>query len=699
MNRYKDDKIGYGKLFLKTAVFFLALFLMFGAMPVIPGVQVIYEGEVSAANGYPPFEIEHISGSTVIQGDDTTVTVEVTNKTGAEATVDVSLSDRKNGLDIVKKNQSSTTVANGGTIQASFEVSASRHAESGFRALTVTVTPTGEQPYSDTIDINVSQSLSPNIGSVAAAFDITMTRGAEGLAVGEVKDLTFEFFNKGNTYLKNTLITLTMPEGLSIQGGSSSTNLGYITVGSTRDATFPITAEKGVTTKNYPITVTVSGVDSGGNTQTVEQTFYIPVTGEEEEEEKMVIENLEISNINIPEAVEQDSDFKLTFQVFNMGDMDIENTKLTVEVPGGLINRSKNIFAIPKISKGSPQTFSVNFYAPKLSEEENRDQYYPLKITIEPLHPDENHTGIVSQYTGVLVKAAPEKESSEKIKTPQLIVSDYSYGGTYVYAGGKFRLNLTMLNTSSDHTIKNIKVTVTSGDGTFVPVGSSNSFYIESIGKKASAAKTLMMSVKPDAEQKTSTLTVEMVYEDGDGNSFQASDIISIPVQQESRLVVDDITQPPELYVGMESYGNVQFYNMGKTVLNNLRVTAEGNFEISGSKMYFVGNMAAGTNDYYDFSFIPMEPGLMSGSVIFTYEDASGQEIVYEKPFEFTVSEDMMMGMEDPGMMEPEMMEPQGGGIPWMVVIPAALLLLAAGILFWKKRRKKKLHEQLEIED
>lgn len=694
MKRFKKDKDKYAGLYLKTAAFLVMLFAFFAAMPVIPGVKIIYVKEVLAAE---KFEIEHINGFSVIQGEETTVVVEVTNNTDSDADVTVSLSGGRGDLDITSSSQSATTIRKGGAIQASFVVKAGRHADTGYQSLTVTVKDGNGTDYIERIEINVSQNLSPGTGSLAAAFDITMTQGTEGLAVGEVKNLTFELFNKGNTYLKNTMVSLSLPEGLSIQGGSSSVNLGYVTIGTAKNATFPVTAEKDVTTKNYPITVKISGVDSGGNTQDVEQVFYIPVTGEDEDDEEIVIENVEVGNINIPESVEQDTDFKLTFQVFNMGDKDIEDAKLTVEVPEGLVNRSRNIFVIPKLSKGSPQTFSVTFYAPALSEEENQERYYPLKIIIEPMTPDENHRGSVSQYAGVLVKKAPEDDDTGKIKTPQLIVSNYSYGGTYAYAGGKFRLNLSFLNTSSEHNVRNIKVTVNSEDGTFVPVGSSNTFYIDSISKKGTTANALMMSVKPDAEQKTSAMTISMTYEDMDGNSFEASDLISIPVQQESRLVVDDITQPPEIYLGMESYVSVPFYNMGKTTLNNLRVTAEGNFDISGSQMYFVGNMEAGSSDYYDFAFIPQDPELMIGSVVFTYEDASGQEIVYEKPFEFTVMGDMMM--EDPGMMDPEMMEPQGGGIPWKFIIPALLLLLAAGFIIFKRRRKKKLNQQMELED
>jgi hypothetical protein len=240
-------------------------------------------------------------------------------------------------------------------------------------------------------------------------------------------------------------------------------------------------------------------------------------------------------------------------------------------------------------------------------------------------------------------------------------------------------------------------VTVSSEDGSIIPVNSSNSFYIEKLGKKERINQAMMFTVKPSAEQKTTPLTVDMSYEDGSGNAFTSKDIISIPVMQETRLEVDDVIAPPELYAGMQSGVSVQFYNMGKTTLNNLRVTAEGDFDTPESTSYFVGNMESGKSDTYDFSFIPRQGGAMEGKIIFTYEDAAGDQQILERPFSFEIQAEMPAFDEG---MPPEDGAAQGdGGKALWIVLGALVLLAGGGIIAWRKIRKKKIHREMEIDE
>ncbi|HPO03940.1 MAG TPA: hypothetical protein PLV37_00305, partial [Bacillota bacterium] len=298
----------------------------------------------------------------------------------------------------------------------------------------------------------------------------------------------------------------------------------------------------------------------------------------------------------------------------------------------------------------------------------------------------------IQQYTGIYVK----KGTAGSIKTPQLMVSSYSYGGTFVHAGDEFRLDLELRNTSPAHTLRNVKVTLESGDGTFIPVRSSNSFYIDNIDKNSSAGHSIYLSVKPDAEQKTTSINVTMSYEDTEANTFNATDIISIPVMQDTRLLVDDIIAPPELYAGMPSGVSVEFYNMGKTKLNNLRINAEGNFDTMESNSYYAGNMAPGTSDSYDFTFIPRETGLMTGKIVFSYEDASGDQQAFEKEFEFQIIE---MPVWDEEQFPPEDGQDGSKKIPWVPIGIGAGILAAAAFLLIRRHRKKKMQREMEINE
>jgi uncharacterized membrane protein len=424
----------------------------------------------------------------------------------------------------------------------------------------------------------------------------------------------------------------------------------------------------------------LSGLGYSHEAVSVKKTFYVPVNGS-----GTSIKNAEITNISTPSQVSGGDDFTLSFDVENKNSASLKNVRVTVEVPEGLLNKTRTSFVESSIPASGSKNYSVTMFAADGAKE----KAYSIKISLTSNASSESKSE-VTQYASVYVSGAGSE------KTPQLMVDNYSYGGTFVQAGDEFLLDLGLFNASGSRTISNIKVTVSSEDGAIIPVNSSNSFYIEKLGKKERVDQAMMFTVKPNAEQKTTPLTVDMTYEDGAGNSFTSKDLISIPVMQETRLEVEDAIAPPELYAGMQSGVSVQFYNMGKTTLNNLRVTAEGDFDTPESTSYFVGNMESGKSDTYDFGFIPRKGGMMEGKIIFTYEDAAGDEQVLERPFSFNVQAEMP-AMEE---MPPEDAAAQGGGRKALWVALGILVLLAgAGIFAWRKIRKRKLHREMEIDE
>lgn len=531
--------------------------------------------------------------------------------------------------------------------------------------------------------IDISQDMNSQGGVTRAAADITYKlNNSAGIIAGADNTLSLEIFNRGNTAIKNSQISLELPDGLSINNAAGIVNAGYIAIGDTYKCQFPIAADDSLTSKNYAIKVKIAGGDSSNESVNLEQTLYIPVKGTGD---KVTAKDVEITNISMPQQVLAGDEFTLAFDIANRGSSKLADTKVTVEVPEGLANKTKNVFVVTGLASGSSQKFSVTMFG---TDKATDNQYKLVKITAES--PDGESTASVSQYAGTMVKAV-----GGNAKTPQLMVSSYTYGGTYVQAGENFGLSLGLYNTSATQDLVNVKITVTSDDGTFIPVKSSNSFYIDKIQAKQTASHGITMTTKRDAEQKTSSMTIDMSYEDAAGNAFTSKDVISVPVMQETRLVVDDVVAPPELYAGMQSSISVDFYNMGKTVLNNLRANVQGDFDAPQSNMYYVGNMETGKSDSYDFSFVPRQPGPMSGTVTFTYEDAAGNEQRLEKPFEVTVMEEVPW--EDPDMMEPPTDENK---IPWIPIgIGGGVAVVIIGLLIWRKHRKKKRDLEMEIDE
>jgi len=631
-----------------------------------------------------------IGSASAVQGDqNVVVTIEVENREngnftfdsatlGLSTTKDVTISGGSTGTITLTKGQKATI---------SFYLNVGRFAVSGSRSMSLTLRNDGSTVHEAgslgrfTIYDKVGD---PNngSGSYAAVLDITHYTNPEGgFDSGQDNTLILDIINNGNTIIKNAELSLTMPDGLSLNNASNSMAMGYLSTGSRKEVSFPIAVDDDAESKNYAITAELTGLSFNNTAVTLKKTFYVPVNGS-----GTSIKNAEITNISAPSQVYGEEEFTLSFDVANQNSADLKNVKVNVDVPEGLLNKSRNTFIESSIPAGSSKNYSVTLFAADGAKE----KAYSIKMSLSSSASTED-TNSVTQYASVYVSGVAGA------KTPQLMVDSYSYGGTYVQAGDVFLLDLGLYNTSGTHTISNIKVTVSSEDGVIIPVNSSNSFYIDKLGKKERTGEALYLSVKPDAEQKTTPLTIDMSYEDGSGNAFTSKDIISIPVMQETKLEVDDIIAPPELYAGMQSGVSVQFYNTGKTTLNNLRVTAEGDFDTPESTSYFVGNMESGKSDTYDFGFIPRKGGALEGKIIFSYEDASGEVQILERPFSFQVMDEMPAF--DEGMPMDEGDAAAGGSKTLWVVLGILALLTGGGVFAWKKIRKKKLNREMEIDD
>ncbi|MBQ8590452.1 MAG: hypothetical protein IJ486_08395 [Firmicutes bacterium] len=650
------------------------------AVVLVIGMVVVTEPAHAAVGRY--IKISQNGGFYAAPGDrEHPIEVTVRNSDSQEEhTVSVKLGG-KTGQFTVQTKAMNVTLAPGEETKMTFHVDIARALEPTSHSLVITAEENGEIVGSSNMHISLTSTNGTYEGlGINYALD-----NAEGLVAGTVNDLKFEFYNRGSIYLRDVSAEISRPDGITINNAAATANLGYLSIGDRKNYSFPLRVDSSAENTNYPIQLTVTakvkGVDGTLTEKTFKDTFYISVVGGNS---GLATKNLTIGSVSAPTQTETETDFTLAFTVKNNGTVDAEHLKIDAEIPSGLLNKTTSTFVENRLAAGQSKDYQITLMATN----ESKDTTYPIKISVSSL--EDPNASTVMQYTSIYVKS---KGGSANVSTPRLMVDTYDYGGGYVKAGDEFKLNVGLMNTSARE-LGNIKVTVSGGD-TFVPVGSSNAFFVDSIEAKGHYVKTLRLRANASAEQSTATLSVRMEYEDMDGDAYTAEDTISIPLVQDTRLEINDVSAPWECYVGSQGSSSVEFYNMGKTTLNNLRVTAEGNFDTMESNSYYVGNMSSGSTDDFSFSFIPREAGPMEGKVIFTYEDASGQEQVVEKTFVF---EAMEMPVWDEPMMDMPMEEPKPD-VPWKVIAAVAVVGAAVGFVIRKKHKKKKLHEQLEMED
>ena len=389
----------------------------------------------------------------------------------------------------------------------------------------------------------------------------------------------------------------------------------------------------------------------------------------------------------------------LTVSMYNRGNTIVRNAKMYLELPSGMTIES----GPEAINIGSVyQQGTVSATFPVLVDKSIANGSFKITAVCDGAVYD-NSTGSLTAEQGKISAAfyvpvtdgSGKKEESSDVATPILMVSGYSYGGASVKAGSKFPMGFTITNTSKVD-LRNIKLVINAGNS-FIPVGSSNSLYIERIEAGKSYNCGLTMNCQKDTPQGMTAVSVAMTYEDGNQHTYSATDTVSVPVVQETRLVVDEIKDPGWFTMMDSCYVSVNYRNMGSNQINNLVISAEGDFTIEGDSSYYVGNMASGRSDYYSFTFYPNQAGECTGTVTFTYEDADGVEQSIVKEFTFNIGEGYMP--EDPGNWEDPIIEEPG--MPNWAKIAIAIGAVAAIVIICvvAKKKKAKKQEALELDE
>lgn len=245
---------------------------------------------------------------------------------------------------------------------------------------------------------------------------------------------------------------------------------------------------------------------------------------------------------------------------------------------------------------------------------------------------------------------------------PRLIISDFGSDIEELKAGSVFNFNFDIRNTHSSVAAKNIKVTVTGktpqgGEEIFSVTEGSNIFFISKIGAGETVSESLELKIKSDAATGSYPINIDIEYE-YDGIKPDSNGNIGVTEENELTFLVSENARPVVDYIHVYSWdgavtvGNpatlaFDFYNMGKSTLYNVVATIEGDFMSASNSMYFLSNVEAGGTSYAEFEVIPNVEGMAYGVVKITYEDSLGNEQVYTKEFEASVSGMMPW---DPGM-------------------------------------------------
>ena len=536
------------------------------------------------------------------------------------------------------------------------------------------------------------------------------------IEAGQTKTITIPL--EATRVVRNAQVTLAMPEGLYLNSASATQSVSF---GSGRKASisYEVTARSDVTDSVVPITLT-SVYEYDDKQVSEETTFSVRLKAKQTIESTggLVITGYELGS----EVLSYNGNTTLTISIQNTSSQMMKDIVMEL---GGLaagqitVRDGMDVQRLVELAPGASSSFTYSLHA----DESVTNGTAILTATAtaggasSASSGEDGGSAAAQSKASIFVPCAGKPEESSggtggegSTLTPQVIIENYSYGEeTSVVGGSTFTLTMTLRNTSATTAIENVKMVVSSAadettGGVFTPANSSNSFYIDRVAPGGTFTESIDLTVKADASPKSYGVDIALDFQAKEGSNYQdlkSTETITIPVTQPDRFEVEDVQISDYNYVGDSIYCSVSYVNMGKNPIYNLTISVEGTGFSTAEPSAYIGNVEAGSGDYYEPSLTADMAGPVEGKIILTYEDAAGNQSTVERPFSTTVQEMMV----DPGIDMPvePVVEETGLPLAGKVAIGAGagvvVIVVVVVVLKLRKKRRRKAVPDFDEDD
>lgn len=461
---------------------------------------------------------------------------------------------------------------------------------------------------------------------------------------------------------------------------TDSVYIGGVKADKSIEASIPLTVSTKATGGNKKLNLIMNYEDENGNKYSTTVTVYPEVVGGSiSSESPLVLNNVSQS----PESPVAGDSMQVSFDLQNKSKSDITEVKLSLQGLDGTTFIPKNsepYIYVDKIEAGKTKKISI-----------------PLTVS-DSIPQGMSNLSVKYTYAGnatgetVTIPVRNIQNDLGSNSMPKLIISKYAADVEELRAGSTFNFTFDIHNTHSSIAAKNITVTLTQADNIFSVTQGSNSFFISKIAPGETVQQTVEMKAKSDASTKAYALKVSIEYEyDGIKPNPETGVIgqtrteeLNLQVVENARPVVDNISVyswDGNVTVGNTATLSFEFYNMGKSPLNNVVATVEGDFTKSEGSMKFLGNVAAGTSSYGEFDVIPNVEGTAKGVLRISYEDSNGDKVEFTQDFEAQV---MSATVLDPGIGDGGSTDVFNPGVPMAkaAILPVWLFVVMQVVIF-----------------
>jgi hypothetical protein len=522
--------------------------------------------------------------------------------------------------------------------------------------------------------------------------------------IGNTTELAFTIKNEGEISSFNTMFRVEgyeaaglIPEYSKLKQEAGSE--GKMQSGETYRVKLPVTVSATATPGTKTLSIFTDYKDIDGNVYTNETKIYINIT------ENNLTPAIEIESTKYAGELKSGSEFVLITTIKNEGVADAENVEVSVEGLGTssfIPNYTADTIDVGTLEYNSKRDVRIPLIVPKEATSGLKE------ITVKITYSDD--TDVVYTKTSKLYLEVVAVDDIAASK-PKLIISNFTTDVEELRAGNTFNFIFDIYNTHTSLNAKNIKVTVSQADNIFSVTKGSNTFYINQIPAGEKIENSIELKVKSDATTKAYPIEIKIEYEYDGAEANPATGEIGETVTETINLQAVENARPvvENVYVGswdvpvinQPTVLTFEFYNMGKSTLNNVYATVQGDFLLNTGSMYFIGNVEAGYSEYAELEVIPTLEGLSKGTLMITFEDSNGDEINITKEFEATVQGEFIPdGGEIPGDYIPIEVPVKEPIIPTWLFVILQILIFVVGVPATRKvilkAHKRKLRK---IED
>lgn len=354
----------------------------------------------------------------------------------------------------------------------------------------------------------------------------------------------------------------------------------------------------------------------------------------------------------------------------------------------------------PKNSDEKVELFLVMFDV-KLSSSRTNG-VYPVVVNISGY--DDSGTAINCTYT--LYMTITDGKSTESTQTytetptaePIVFISNSVMEPGEAMAGEEFTLTLTLKNSLTTKSVKNMLVKVDTGNLHINLLEDTNIFQIDKIDAGGETTLTLRFGTDASISAGKYTLNFTFNYDSSKTLNLSSSGTAIVEIQQPANMELVMPRFAQSVTVGETIPLSLQVMNMGRDKMYNVRCTVSG-YGFAPANTGYIGTMDAGSSatteiEVYILALnasVGNENGNQYGDTIGTitliYEDESGEEYQQETRFETTVNRPIVEISQKDSVTEEE----KTTGQWWITVLVLGGVIVAAGIgiVFVKRRAKK----------